>query len=419
MDIEVPYSQETIIVTVPDDKVLEILRPKSVEIGNERDTLLNALSNPISSKPFLEFISNAKDLLFIVNDATRPTPTAKVLEILYEDIKDFNLKFIVATGTHRAPTEDELKFIFGKHLEDIRDKIVVHDGKKGEDLVYIDTTKKGTEVYINKLAMDAHKIIVIGSIEPHYFAGYTGGRKAFLPGIAGYKTVEDNHKFALRPEAKTLALTGNPVHEDMEEAITKLKGKEIFNINTILDNDHRIYAVTAGDIKESFYAAVEKAVEVFCVQIPEKADVVVTVAPYPMDIDLYQSQKSLDNGKLALKDDGILILVSKCRTGVGPDTFVKLMSSSDTPQGTLDYIDKEYKVGYHKAAKLAEIALWAEMWAVTELEDEILENIFITPYHDLQKALDDAIAKKGETAKILFMLNGAITVPTLEAVCKV
>ncbi len=414
MEIDIPYGQELVKVTVPDDNVLGVIAPKEVAIRDERTTIYDALSNPINSKPFSEFIADAKDILFIVNDATRPTPTAKLLDILFDDIKDLNSKFIVATGTHRAPTEDELRFIFGAHLDALRDRIVIHDAKKEEDMVYLDTTKNGTEFYINRLAMDADKIVVIGSIEPHYFSGYTGGRKGFLPGLAAYKTVEQNHKLALRPEAKTLALAGNPVHEDMEEAIKKLSGREIFCINTVLDNNHNIYTVTAGDLIGSFYAAIEKAKDVFCVKIQNKANIVVTVAPYPMDIDLYQSQKSLDNGKLALQDGGILILVSKCRTGVGPDSFVKLMSSSATPQGTLDFIEQEYKLGYHKAAKLAEIALWAKMWAVTELEDEILRNIFMTPYHDIQKALDDAIAKMGEKAKILFMLNGAITVPILE-----
>jgi len=134
MEIEVPYSQEIIKVTVPDDNVLEVIKPKGVSIGDERVTIYDAISNPINSKPFKEFLSDAKDVLFIVNDATRPTPTARVLEILYDDIKDLNLKFIVATGTHRAPTEDEFKFIFGPHLEDFRDKIrpcmahIVHAG---------------------------------------------------------------------------------------------------------------------------------------------------------------------------------------------------------------------------------------------------------------------------------------------------
>jgi nickel-dependent lactate racemase len=414
MEIEIPYSQEIIKVNVPDQNVLGVIAPKSVPIADERTTIYNAIQNPINSKPFHEFISNASDVLFIVNDATRPTPTGKVLGFLYDDIKDLNLRFIVATGTHRAPTEDELQFIFSDHLDDFRDKILVHDAKKDEDMVFIGTTSRGTEVKINKVAMEADKIVIIGSTEPHYFSGYTGGRKAFIPGLASYKTIEFNHKHALKPEAKTLALPGNPVHEDMEEGIKGLLDKEIFTINTVLDNDHNIYAATAGHIVDSFYATIEKANDVFCVQIPKKADIVVTVAPHPMDIDLYQSQKALDNGKLALNEGGIILLVSKCRTGVGPNTFVMLMSSADSPQGTLDNIAKEYKVGYHKAAKLAEIAICSEMWAVTDLEDKILQDIFITPYHDIQQAIDEALSKKGSDAKILFMPNGAITVPLVD-----
>jgi nickel-dependent lactate racemase len=195
------------------------------------------------------------------------------------------------------------------------------------------------------------------------------------------------------------------------DATKKMRDLDVFNINLILDNHHNIYSVSAGELESSFLAAIEKSNEVFCVKIEEKADIVVTVAPYPMDIDLYQSQKAIDNGKLALADGGILILVSKCRMGVGHDNFVKLMASSDSPKGTLDYIEKEYRVGYHKAAKLAEIALWAEMWAVTDLDDEILKSVFMKPYNDLQQAINEAIAKKGPNAKIIFMMDGSITVP--------
>lgn len=414
MEIDIPYGQEIIKVTVPDSNVLDVIKPKKVPIADERETIFEALKNPINSVPFSEFISDAKDMLIIVNDATRPTQTAKVLDFLFEQIKDLNLRLIVATGTHRAPTEEELQFIFGSHLNDFRNKIIIHDAKADENLKHVGTTKRGTEVYLNKAALDAHKLFIIGSVEPHYFSGYTGGRKAFIPGLAGYKTIENNHKFALKPEAKTLALSGNPVNEDMVEGVSKILDREIFCVNMVLDNDHNIYAATAGHLIDSFFAAIEKANDVFCVKIPQKADIVVTVAPHPMDIDLYQSQKALDNGKLALKDGGTIILVSKCRTGVGPNTFVMLMSSSDSPQGTLDYISKEYKVGYHKAAKLAEIALCSEMWAVTDLEDKILQDIFITPFDSIQNAVDGALTKHGSDAKILFMPNGAITVPMLD-----
>jgi nickel-dependent lactate racemase len=408
--VGIPYGRETIFVRVDEQNIGEVIYPNDVKTMDEQTTLESALQNPIHSKTFEQFLRDAKDILFLVNDATRPTPTAKVLKILHPMIKNKNTRFLVATGMHRAPTEEEYEEIFGDLRHELKDRIFAHDSKKSEDMVFLGTSKNGTEMSVNKMAVEAHKIVIIGSVEPHYFAGYTGGRKSFLPGVASYKTIEQNHKLALKSSAKALSLEGNPVHEDMEDAIQIIKDKEIFAIMTVLDRHERIYAATAGDITESLKAAIDKAHRVFSVEIKEKADIVVAVAPYPMDIDLYQSQKALDNGKLALNDNGILILVSKCRMGVGSDTFVKLLSSCQTPQDTLDKIDKEFKLGYHKAAKMAEIARWAQMWAVTSLPDDLMESIFIRPFHTLQDAIDAAIAEKGEE-KILFLMNASLTVP--------
>ena len=410
--VAIPYGRESISVRVEENNVGETVYPNEVEIQKEEQTLQQALKNPIASKNFAEFLRDAKDIIFLINDATRPTPTATVLKIIHPQIKGKNIKFLIATGAHRAPTEEEYAEIFGEFYREFKDRIYAHDAKKDEDMVYLGKSKNGTEMYVNKMAVEAHKIVIIGSVEPHYFAGYTGGRKSFLPGIASKKTIEQNHKLALKASAKALALEGNPVHEDMEDAITTIKDKEIFAIMTVLDREERIYAATAGDITESLKAAIDKAHQVFSVEIKEKADIVVAVAPYPMDIDLYQSQKALDNGKLALNDNGIIILVSKCRKGIGDEAFVKLLSSCRTPQETLDKIDQEYKLGYHKAAKMAEIARWAQMWAVTSLDDELLKNIFIRPFHTLQEAVDGAILEKGEE-KILFMMNASLTVPKL------
>jgi len=410
--IAIPYGRENTFVYVDERNIGEVIHPNDVESRDEEITLRHALENPIQSKTFKEFIRDARNLLFLINDATRPTPTAKILKILYPQIKDKDVKFLIATGMHRAPTEEEYLEIFGDLRGELKDRIFTHDSKKDEDMVHLGTSKNGTEMYVNKMAVEAHKIVIIGSVEPHYFAGYTGGRKSFLPGIASYKTIEQNHKLALKASAKALSLDGNPVHEDMEDAIQTIKGKEIFSIMTVLDRNDRIYAAVAGDITESLRAAINKAHRVFSVEIKEKADIVVAVAPYPMDIDLYQSQKALDNGKLALNENGILILVSKCRMGVGSDTFVKLLSSCHTPQETLDKIDKEFKLGYHKAAKMAEIARWAKMWAVTSLDGALLESVFIRPFRSLQEAVDAAIAEKGEE-RILFLMNAALTVPKL------
>ncbi len=413
MKIDVPYGKESITVEVPDNNLGEIVYPNKVKVGDERETIHNAIENPLNSKSFEEFLSDAKDVLFIVNDATRPTPTAKVIDILYDKIVDKNIKFIIATGVHRAPTEEEFDFIFGKHYDEFKDRIHVHDAKKEEDMVYIGTSKNGTHMFVNRLGVEAHKIVIIGSVEPHYFGGYTGGRKSFLPGIASYQTIEQNHKFALRKEAQPLILEGNPVHEDMEDAIKTIQDKEIFSIQTVLDPHHRIYAATAGHLNDSFYAAIDKANDVFSVKIKEQADVVVTVAPYPMDIDLYQSQKALENGKHALKENGIMILVSKCRDGVGHDSFLKLLSSASTPEEALNKISEGYKLGYHKAARIAETAIKGDIWAVTDLDDDILQKAFMKPLQSLQEAIDEAIQVKGENTKVLFLMSGSITVPRL------
>jgi nickel-dependent lactate racemase len=411
MRLEIPYDRDFMEVVINDEHFGGMVYPNEVEAKDESATLMEALNNPISSKSFDEFLADARDILFIVNDGTRPTPTAKVLDIIHDKIKDKNVRFIIATGCHRAPTEEELNEIFGKYLEEYRNRIHAHDAKNDE-MVSIGVSKNGTEMCVNKIGVDAHKIAIIGSVEPHYFAGYTGGRKAFLPGIASYRTIEQNHKLALKSSAKAIQLAGNPVHEDMEDAIQCIKEKDIFAIMTVLDRNDRIYAATAGDITESLMAAIDKSHEVFSVEIKEKADIVVAVAPHPMDVDLYQSQKAIDNAKLALNPNGILILVSRCRSGVGHDTFVRLLSSAHDPQEALDKIEKKYVLGYHKAAKMAEISRWAQIWAVTSIESEVIKSIFIRPFRSLQRALDEAIAFKGRE-KVLFMMAATMTVPRL------
>jgi len=412
MIIKVPYGKEKIDIKIDDQYVAEILEPNEVPIGDEIETIKSAIQNPINSKTLDEFLSDSKDVLFIVNDATRPTPTAKVLDIIYDDIKDYNVSFIVATGIHRASTEEELKQIFGKYYEIFKNKIFIHDSKAEKDMVYLGKSKNNTEMYVNRLGVEAHKIVIIGSVEPHYFAGYTGGRKSFLPGIASFKTIEQNHKLALSPKAKSLALKGNPVHDDMIDALKTVQ-KEVFAIMTVLDKNHNIYAATTGDLYDSFDAAIDRAKEVFVVKIKEKTDIVVSAVKFPMDIDLYQSQKAIDNGKLALKKDGILILASTCRDGIGHKTFFDLLSSCDTPEDVLKKIEKEFVVGWHKAAKMAEINTWAQTWAVTKIEPEKIEKIFIRPFSSLQEAVNTAIKEKGTNASVNFMLDGSLTVPML------
>ncbi|SMC37173.1 Nickel-dependent lactate racemase [Desulfocicer vacuolatum DSM 3385] len=414
MKISVPYGKKGELTAEINDTIAPVfLEANDVNIGDTDNLIKGAMASPHESPDLSQFLGDAKDLLIIVNDATRPTPTKTVLDAIWDDIKDIPVKFIIATGAHRGPSEEEYVQIFGSHYENIKDKIIVHDALKDEEMVFLGTSSNGTEMSVHEAGVNAHKIIIIGSVEPHYFAGYTGGRKSFLPGIASYKTIEQNHKLALGPEACALALEGNPVHEDMVDALKVVK-KEIFAIMTVLDKNHKVYAVTAGDIYASFDAAIERANEVFCAPIEKKADIVVSVVKFPADIDLYQAQKGIDNAKLALKENGILILVAKCRCGIGGKAFADLLGSCDTPQEVLDTIEKGYKLGYHKAAKMAEIGRWAEMWGVTDVPDEELSQLFIRPFDTLQEALDKALEQKGANADVMFLMDGSLTVPMLQ-----
>jgi nickel-dependent lactate racemase len=416
MIVDIPYGKEKVQVQIayPSD----ILVPNKVKCKNQDTIIQDALQHASGKESFQEFCKHSKQLLVLVNDATRPTPTATILEYLYPLLSAHpDVKFLVATGVHRAPTFDEYHYIFGRFYDIFKDRIYAHDARKEKDMRYLGTSKNGTEMYVNKMISEAGNVLVIGSVEPHYFAGYTGGRKSFLPGVASYKTIEMNHKLALSENACSLALKGNPVHEDMVDAMNVLKDIHVFSIQTVLTGDHTIYAVTAGDLLTSFEAAIQYAKKVFCVPFKQKGNIVLTTAPYPMDIDLYQSQKALDNGKLALEDDGIIILISKCRMGVGEDTFLDLFCKATTPQGVLEVLGEEYKLGYHKAAKMAAIGAHAQMWAVTDLPDSIIQKAMLKPYQNIQKAIDDAVKimqKKGRKPRIIVMPSGSLTVPILQ-----
>ena len=416
--LKITYNNDEIDFPISEDLNIKIYEPNNVIAASEEIQLISeALSKPSGSESFDNFLKQKGKLLVIVNDGTRPTPTRTVIKVLDEFLENQDVTFIIATGVHRAPTEEEYRYIFGSSYDKYSDRIVVHDSRKSEDMIFLGTSNNGTEMWINKHAIEADKILVIGSVEPHYFAGYTGGRKALLPGIASFKTIEQNHKHALDKKAQSLSLKGNPVHEDMIDAI-KVVNKNIFTIMTVLDKEHKVYAATSGDIHSAFNEATKYADDVFVVDVEEEADIVISIAKYPMDFDLYQSQKALDNGKLALKEGGILILISAYRNGVGEDEFIKLLSSCRNPQEVLEKIKNNYKLGWHKAGKMAEINLSAEVWAVTELEEELLKSIFITPFKDIKSALNKAVSIKGKNAKILILPDGCVTVLRVKKMIK-
>jgi nickel-dependent lactate racemase len=220
MKVTVGYGKdEKFDLDIREQQLVGVYNPNSVAKIDYNHAIDVALEKPIGKESFDHFSDTNERIVFIVNDGTRPTPTRKVLARIYPKIKDKDIYFIVATGCHRAPTEEEWHFILGKEIyEDLnaKNRLWSHDSKKDE-MVYLGKSSNGTEMYLNKIVANAKKVCAIGSVEPHYFAGYTGGRKAFLPGVAAYETIQQNHLLALHPNAQALSLKGVAAYETIQQ----------------------------------------------------------------------------------------------------------------------------------------------------------------------------------------------------------
>jgi nickel-dependent lactate racemase len=291
-------------------------------------------------------------------------------------------------------------------------QVIVHDSRDESSLRPLGETSRGTKLLMNVRLFDADGIVVIGSVEPHYFAGFTGGRKFFVPALAGRKSIEMNHSLALDPNARILALEGNPVHEDLMEALHLFnRNEDIFSIQLVLNSRQQISYTSAGNIVDSFRAAVEHAKENYTASVKAKADIVIAIARPPMDLDLYQSQKAIENVKFALKNDGVLILVSRCPDGVGNRDFYDLLSAGSEAIRKA----RESKIlGCHKAVKLAEFLDRAHVFAITDLPRKLLEAISIKPFTSVQRALEEATRFKGKESTILIVDDAGVTVPIAE-----
>ncbi|MBC7294366.1 MAG: nickel-dependent lactate racemase [Thermoleophilia bacterium] len=418
MRVDVPWGTGTVPVEIPEERVAGVLQPRQPEsVAPLSDLMREGL------KAFRSFLAAAKSpLVVLVNDGTRPTPSAAVLALLRDDLErwhsslahDRELFFLIATGTHRAPTPEEVETIFGADLAAVyRARIIAHDAWDTARLVSLGHTRAGTPVIVNKTLADAESVLIINSVEPHYFAGYTGGRKSVVPGVAAFETVRFNHQFAMRPGSVDLVLDGNPVHEDLTEATAMaLAGKQVFSIQLVLDSNHRICYVACGDWDQTLRDAARVADEQYVLDIDAPVDIVVSVASHPMDCDLYQTNKAIQSGAYAVRPGGILIVVSRCPFGIGHNrTFFDVLSAGSSPDEVIARAGEEYQLGLHQATRIASILKRAEIWAVTNLPDQDLRSIFFLPFPDVQSAVDAALRKKGPDAKVLFLLAASITVP--------
>lgn len=416
MEVEIEYDGELIAVEIPEENLLGVITPPAAERPITSDDLLSALEETSPGLDLCSFIRNIKEhdekLLMIINDGERPTPSHVVLEGLLPQLNSLEfLRVSIATGIHKPPSDNQLRTLLGNTYSHFKDKLHIHRARDEGAHVYVGTTSRGTEVYFDKIVCNASNILIVGSVEPHYFAGFTGGRKAFLPGHAAYRTIEHNHSFSLREEASLFNLRNNPVHLDMLEACGFLHEKNVYSIQLVLDCCGNIARALGGDLHSSFEAGIPLCKEYFAQEIPELADIVITVAEYPMDITLYQSQKAMENARSALKIGGILIFVSATREGIGDSTFADLLSSSDDLDEILKVIESGYVLGYQKTAKFIEAIKRYRVLLVTNLDPQNVKKLHMEPFSSIQKAVDLALDVKGKNAKILVIPKGSALVP--------
>lgn len=402
MVMKIPFRSEKIELNITSSSVYYL---NDVKCDDEIKTILDALENPIESKPLEDFIQDGT--IIIVNDDTRSTPTSRILEIIYPKISQRKIRFVVACGSHPAPKKEGLQFIFGEHLKDLQDKIHIHDAKN-DQFVSLGNDRYGNPHKISKIVYEAPRIITITSVEPHYFAGFMGGRKSFLPGVASYSTIESNHSLILKPRATVLNLKDNPVHLGMLELTRKFGEERIFSIQVVKDKNSKIYRAYSGNIEKAFEMCIKPCKEVSCVRLDEPVDIAVTAAEYPTDINFYQAQKSIDNVKLVVKKGGAILLVSGCREGVGNREFIDVFERAGSPDKALKLVKENFKLGYQKTYKLAEILIEKEIWGYTGINPSVLRSCFMKPILDLKKTLKEEI-KKGK--KIAFFPQGNATIP--------
>lgn len=401
-------------VEVPDKNLIAELHANDVpvELTGEAE-VRRALIAPIGSPRLKDIVHPGEKIAIITSDITRPMPTRLVMPALLDElyaggVRKEDVTLVFALGSHRKHTEAEQKKLAGERAWN-EIKCVDSDP---DDCVHYGTTSRGTPVDITRVVAEADRRICLGNIEYHYFAGYSGGAKAIMPGVSTRAAIQANHSRMVLPEAKAGALETNPLRMDIEEA-GAMVGID-FIVNVVLSEHKEILKAVAGDATEAHRAGCRFLDRLYRKELHEAADIVlVSQGGAPKDLNLYQTQKALDNAKHAVKDGGVIILIGSCKEGLGEKTFEQWMTEADSAHSLIERIGREFKLGGHKAAAIAMVLERAEVDLVSELDDDFVRSIFLKPYKTAQEALDHAFSKLGPDARVLAMPYGGSTLPTV------
>ena len=414
MKLEFGYGAGTQVVEVSEKNLQAVLRANPMQHERRgQDAVRWALEHPIGAAKLRELAPVGKKIAIVTSDISRPLPSYDVLPAVLDElwaagVKKADVTVVFALGSHRHHTEQEQRKLVG---DAVFDTVRCVDSDPA-DCVRLGVTKGGTPVDITRTVAEADFRICLGNIEFHYFAGYSGGAKAIMPGVSTPAAIQCNHRKMTSPAACAGNLNGNPVRADIEEAAA-ICGVD-YIVNAVLDEHKQIVYAVAGDVTEAHRAGCRYLDRMYRVAIEKRADIVlVSQGGAPKDANLYQTQKALDNAKHAVRPGGTIILIGACPEGLGSEPFARWLKEAPDAHSMVERIGREFELGGHKAAAIGMVLDNARIDLVSEMEPEFVRSIFLHPQPSAQKAFDEAMQRYGAGASVLAMPFGGATLPVL------
>ncbi|MBE7052261.1 MAG: nickel-dependent lactate racemase [Ruminococcaceae bacterium] len=416
-EIHFPYGKTRLSHSFSEDELAGVLCSSIESYMAEASgvqLVKNALEAPVGSERLCELAKNKEKIVIIASDHTRPVPSKVIMPAMLAEIRkgnpDAHITILIATGCHRGTTKEEL---IGKFGEDIvkNENIYIHDCDEKDKLATIGTLPSGGNCEINTIALDADLLISEGFIEPHFFAGFSGGRKSVLPGIAGRSTVLANHcsEFINHPNARTGILDDNPIHEDMLWAAKTAKLK--FIVNVVLNSEKEVIYAVAGDPERAHKKGTEFLSSLCGVDAIDADIVISTNGGYPLDQNIYQAVKGMTAAEATVKKDGVIIMLASSADGTGGEHFYHQLADEEDISKTMStFLARkrgETLPDQWQSQILVRILMHARVIYVSEMDDQIVEKMHMVPAHSIEEAL--LIAKelvKTDCPKIVAIPDG-------------
>ncbi len=422
---EFKYGINKLKADIEEEFIINTLLPKeAAPIKDISAEVKRVLKGPIGTLPLKEIVKQGEKVLIIVSDVTRLwIKTSKFLVYILNylnslGIKDNDVSVLIALGTHRASTEDEKKLIVSEEVYN-RISVFDHDCFDNSKLSYLGSSSFGTPIYINSKVLEADRVILTGGIVFHLFAGFGGGAKSMVPGVAGLETIQHNHRLTfyegestgLNPAAGSNKIQGNPMREDITEICRKVKPDFLFN--AVLDAEGNFLEFAAGDFEKAWLKGCNTIRELYGIHIEEKADIIIASAGgYPKDINLYQTVKTMDNCIYGGKDDSVVILISECSEGLGAQEFLEWFQYK-TLEDMERALKKNFTVPGYAAYKTAYLAKFRKVLLISSLEENVVKELGFIPVKTLEEALEEAYRLSPSKPKISLMPFGGNTLPIL------